>query len=416
MSDNQMRNRFVSLRCTLCGAEFPLETQGTCARCSGILTGHYDLKGKTFDLKYRGHSIWQYRDMMPPVSDSSIISMGEGWTPLVPARRYGASIGADLWCKVEGENPSGSFKDRAASLGISLAESWHKTGVYTASSGNAAAAVSAYAARAGMDCIVLVREDSTPSKLGQIAMYGPRLLRVRDIFRTRQTLERAFNLMQSALPSWLNHFVWAPYNPLLIDGLKTVAYEIATECSGNSLPDCIYVPTAGGDLLYGIFKVFQELRAAGVVERVPRMVVAQGLNASPSVSAIESGSKVVPEIETADTIAGALRVNFGAEHTLLAVRESGGFGVAVSDEEIISAQRKIAAMDGIFTEVSSATALAAIAKSAAEGKIQKDDRVLAILTGSGFKDYSPPFKDISSVPLAESADQIPSILESKFGL
>jgi threonine synthase len=355
--------------------------------------------------------------VLPPVATNQVVTMGEGWTPLIPAGKYGKSFGSSgLWCKIEGENPSGSFKDRVASLGISLALSWGKRGVFTASSGNAAAAISAYAARAGLDCLVLIREDSTPSKLGQIAMYGPKLLRVRGIFQTQQTLAKTLEITQRALPSWLNHFVWAPYNPLLIDALKTIAYEIATDCEDSELPDCVVVPTAGGDLLYGIFKGFQELKSTGMVNKIPKMIVAQGLHADPTVEAVEAGLDRVPETETTDTVAGALRVNFGADHSLVAVRESGGFGVAVSDEEILRAQGEIASMEGIFTEISSATALAAVSKAIHSGRIQKEDKVAAILTGSGFKDYRPPFSDISSVPFAESIESVPSKLKSSFDL
>ena len=355
--------------------------------------------------------------MMPPIQESKIVTMGEGSTPLIHAKKFGTVIEVPhLYCKIEGQNPSGSFKDRAASLGLSLAMEWNKPGVYTASSGNAAAAVSAYSARAGIQCIVMIRHDSTLNKLGQIAMYAPKLLRVKGIFQNQKTLAQALETMHSSLPSWLNHFVWAPYNPLFIDGLKTIAYEIAEDSLGERLPDCIFVPTAGGDLLYAIYKGFNELRDAGAIDQIPRMVVAQGLNASPTVAAVESGSSTIPETEMAETIAGALRVNFGAEHSLIAIKETGGFGVAASDEEILDGQRNIASMDGIFTEVSSATALAAIAKSVAEGKIQRDEKVVAILTGNGFKDYYPPFKDVSSIPLAESIDTIPEVLKSGFNL
>ena len=386
-----------------------------CAKCPGILTGKFDLEGKIFNLQLKRESIWQFRDMMPPVPDNQVVSMGEGWTPLISAKRYGDLIGnSQLFCKIEGENPSGSFKDRVASLGVSLALSWGKKGTFTASSGNAAAAISAYSARAGLDCLVLLREDSTPSKLGQIAMYGPRLLRVRGIFNTQHTLAKTLKITQNALPFWLNHFVWAPYNPLLIDALKTVAYEIAAECQETALPDYVVVPTAGGDLLYGIFKGFQELKTTGAIDHIPGLIVAQGLHANPTVEAVESGAKSVPETETADTVAGALRVNFGADHSLVAVRESRGFGIAVSDEEILKAQREVAALDGIFTEVSSATALAAISKAISTGRMQRDDKVIAILTGLGFKDYYPPFKEISLVPLAESIETVPQVLKSRF--
>jgi threonine synthase len=381
------------------------------------LTGKYDLEGKKFDLRSGRKSIWQFSDLLPPVDTNRMVSMGEGWTPLIPAEKYGKSVGSSgLWSKVEGENPSGSFKDRVASLGISLALSWGKKGVFTASSGNAAAAISAYAARAGLECLVLIREDSTPSKLGQIAMYGCKLLRVRGIFQSQQTLARTLEITQKALPSWQNHFVWAPYNPLLIDALKTIAYEIAADCEDSELPDYVVVPTAGGDLLYGIFKGFQELQTTGMISKIPRMIVAQGLHADPTVEAVEAGLDRVLETETADTVAGALRVNFGADHSLVAVRESRGFGMAVSDEEILRAQREIASMEGIFTEISSATALAAVSKAINSGRIQKEDKVVAILTGLGFKDYRPPFNDLSSVPFAENIDSVPSKLKSSYSL
>lgn len=413
----QTKNRFVSLECISCHTEYPVDTHSRCSKCSGILTGKYELGGKFFDLTMRGDSVWQFADVMPYVPDSEVVSMGEGWTPLVRAKRLGDALGMpELWCKIEGENPSGSFKDRAASLGLSLAKSWGNPGVFTASSGNAAAAISAYSARAGLDCLVMVREDSTPSKLGQIAMYGPKLLRVRGVFSSQGSLLEALEMVQSALPKWLNHFVWAPFNPLLIDGLKTVAYEIASQSAKNALPDYIVVPTAGGDLLYGIYKGFQELKATGSVNRIPKMVVAQGLNASPTVSALESNSDHIVEIDSAETVAGALRVSFSADHAVIAVRNSGGFGVGVTDEEILKAQRDVASADGIFTEVSSATALAAVRRSLATGKIQKDEKVIAILTGSGFKDYSPPFKDVSQVPLAEKIDAIPSVLKLDLSL
>ncbi|MCL5067818.1 MAG: pyridoxal-phosphate dependent enzyme, partial [Thaumarchaeota archaeon] len=270
-----------------------------------------------------------------------------------------------------------------------------------------AAAVSAYSARAGVPCLVLIREDSTPSKLAQISMYGARLLRVRDLFQSEESLFRALTLTQQSLPDWLNHFVWVTFNPLLVDSLKTIAYEIASQ----SVPDYVFVPTAGGDLLYGIHKGFSELKALGLIEKVPKMVVVQGKDASPTVQAIQSGSRLVPHTDKAQTVAGALRVNFGAEHTLVAVKESGGFGVALTDEEIIAAERDVAKREGIFCEVSSATALAGIAQALKENRIASDESACAILSGIGFKEYSSPFEDVAQVPLATKLEDIPKVIE-----
>ncbi|MDG7001104.1 MAG: pyridoxal-phosphate dependent enzyme, partial [Nitrososphaerota archaeon] len=246
---------------------------------------------------------------------------------------------------------------------------------------------------------------------GQISMYGAKLLRVRNLFRTEQTLSDALAFTQKALPEWLNHFVWATVNPLLVDALKTVAYEIAS----RSVPDYVFVPTAGGDLVYGMHKGFSELKKMGLIDKVPKMVVVQGRNANPSVRAIEVGSQTVAHTDKAETVAGALRVNFGAEHTLVAVKESGGFGVSLTDEEIISAEREIARLEGIFCEVSSAASLAGIAKAVQEDRIATDESACAILTGIGFKEYYPAFSDTSEVPLAPRIEDIPLILKTSYG-
>ena len=404
-----MANRFESLVCTNCGRNYPTDTHSRCAKCNGILSAHYRLDGG-FPTGGAQRGIWQFAEFLPPVREQNIVSLGEGWTPYVKAANYGRKIGLrNLWCKLEGCNPTGSFKDRAASLGLSLAREWRKRGVFTASSGNAAAAVSAYSARAGIRCLVLIRDDSPASKLSQITMYSPVLLRVRNLFESRSALEAAIEQTQLAVPDWLNHFIWAPFNPLLVDAFKTIAYEIAL---GREVPDYLFVPVAGGDLLFGLYKGFQELREMGRLDSLPKLVAVQGEGADPLVRAIEKGLDTVPDTEPPHTVAGALSVNFGAEYPIVAVRGTGGFGISVSDEEILRGQREIARHEGIFCEVSSATALAAISKAVKVGRIERDASAAAILTGSGFKDYYPIVSETSKIPLAESVPSIPSVLHA----
>ncbi len=396
-------NAYIGLQCIACGKVHDNELLKECPSCGGILTGKYDLERADIKLEKRGESIWQFKDLLPPVAPQNIVSLNEGWTPYVKAKSYGESIGSeDLWCKLEGQNPSGSFKDRVGSMEVSLAREWNREGIFTASSGNAAAAVSAYAARGGMKSLLLVREDSTISKLGQISMYDPTIVRVRNLFSTKQSLFRALERVQEALPRWQNGFVWALFNPLALDALKTIAYEIATK----NVPDYVFVPTAGGDLLYGIYKGFKELRELGLVESIPRMVAVQGEEASPLVQALDRNMQTVADTDKADTIAGALRVNFGAEHPLMAVRDSQGFGIGVSDSEIMNAQKEVARREGIFPEMSSATALAAVKKAIAEGRVKSDDKVAAVITGNGFKDYVPRFSSIEQVPLMNSVEEL----------
>jgi threonine synthase len=210
-----------------------------------------------------------------------------------------------------------------------------------------------------------------------------------------------------AVPDWLNHFIWAPFNPLLVDAFKTIAYEIALS---REVPDYVFVPVAGGDLLFGLHKGFRELRAMGELDRLPKLVAVQGDGAAPTVQAIEKGLDYVPETGPPHTVAGALSVNFGEEYPIVAVRGTGGFGISVSDEEILSAQRDIARDEGIFCETSSATALAAISKAVKAGRVARDETAAVILTGSGFKDYHPIVSETSQIPLAESVSSIPTVL------
>lgn len=397
------KNLFEGLECISCHAIFEDPELQSCTECGGILTGKYLLENMRIDIKTRGQSIWQFKSLFPKVSERNITSMGEGWTPYVRAEKYGNSIGLKhLMCKIEGSNPSGSFKDRAASLEISLAKEWNKDGIFTASSGNAASAIAAYSSRAGLKSLILVREDSTISKLGQISMYGPDLIRVRNLFSTKQTLFHNLARLQEFLPRWRNGFIWAPFNPLLVDALKTISFEIASV----KIPDYIFIPTAGGDLLYGVYKGFEELKTMGLIDTLPRMVVVQGEGASPTVEAVRKNLDEVEDTDSSNTIAGALRVNFGASHALSAVKKTHGFGVTVNDGEILEAQYKLAKKEGIFSEISSVSTLAAIEKSIHEGKISQDHTVCAILTGNGFKDYYPAFKELSEVPLYKSVEEL----------
>ena len=388
-----------------CREEYPTQTFSLCLKCNGILTGSYRIDHR-IDLNKRENSIWKFREYLPPVRSQNIVSMGEGWTPLINADGFADMAGLSkgrLVCKMESQNPTGSFKDRPASLSVSLAKEWNKHGMILASSGNAAASTSAYCARAGMPCLVLFRDDSSISKFGQIAMYGPSLIRVKDLYKNSDYITRAFDLTQMALPNWHNGFIWAKHNPLLLDALKTISYEIAG--SGCS-PDYIFVPTAGGDLLFGIYKGYQDLMASGQVNKMPKMVVVQGSGSSPTVDAVEGRKSEV----SSETIAAALRSNMLSEHGVEAVKKTDGFGIEVSNNEILEAQYLAAKLDGIFCEVSSAAALAAVKKAVLLDRIKRDEVVCAIITGNGFKDYTSPLTDQSMINYADSPDSIKSVL------
>jgi threonine synthase len=259
-----------------------------------------------------------------------------------------------------------------------------------------------------MKCLILISEDAATQKLAQIMMYSPTLLRVRGLYESALSLGSALTQIQSLLPDWLNLFIWAPFNPLLVEPYKTIAYEIALS---KEIPDYIFVPVAGGELLSGLSRGLQELREMGLIERVPRLVAVQGKGADPTVQAIEKGLDEVLSTGPPVTVAGALRVSFGAEHSIKATRRSGGFGIAVTDEQIMNAQREIARDEGIFCEISSAVALAAISEALDLGKIGRDETAAAILTGVGLKDFFLTPEDLSQVPLAENVSSLSTAVE-----
>ncbi len=380
--------RYRGLRCTGCARSYPDRTIGTCSGCGRLLAAQFDVKGLSLPFPVTHSSIWSYSETLPPVEDGARITLGEGGTPYVPADRLARSIGIrSVHVKLEGMNPTGSFKDRVAALGVSLARSWGYEGVYTASSGNAASAIAAYSARAGLPCIVLAREHTAIGKLSQTLLYGARVLPVRGLFDSVDRLAQAFATAAEALPNYRNLFVWSPWNPLLTEALKGIAYEIAAQ---GPLPDWLLVPVAGGDLLHGIYRGFVELRDAGRIDRLPRLVAVQGAGANPIVRAIREGLVHAPTLASAHTAAAALHVTFGADHALEAIRGSGGSAVGVTDAQIFDAQERLAREEGIFGETSSATVVAALAILRADGTIAPDASVGCVLTGFGLKDFRAP--------------------------
>lgn len=394
---------FVSLSCIRCRTEHPLNTQGRCTKCGGLLTSRYNVAAVDH-LRGYGEGIWRYSVLLPPVSEENRVSLGEGATPCIRAKNI-EPTGASLLLKLEGANPTGSFKDRGAALGISLAKDFGYSDVFTASSGNAAAAISAYAARGGLGCTVLARPDAGPSKLMQTASYGATVYMVKGLFSDASGLLASLERASCILGNAMNLFIWAPVNPLILEGFKSIAYELVQDA-----PEYVFVPTAGGDLAYALYKGFEELAELGAIRSIPRIVVVQGEGADPTVRAIGHGDEMVEEIPDASTVASALRVSFGAEHALIAARKSGGFGVSVNDQAIVDAQKLLARKEGVFCEVSSAASVAAFIKCVNEGTIDRGESVAALLTGSGFKE--PPVLD-AAFPLVEGVDKIRTNQPSK---
>lgn len=399
-----LKSLFISLQCLSCKKEFGTYTQSRCDRCGSVLSSSYAAPEK---LVVGGLGIWKFRHLLPPIKESNIVSLGEGSTPCITTERIQRLVGVkNVILKLESTNPTGSFKDRAAALGVSIARELSKKGVFVASSGNAAAAVAAYSARAGLRCIALVRENASPRKLSQIEMFGPTILRVRDLFSTRKKLEKILYSIQEWFPDWFNHFLWAPINPLLVDAFKTISYEIFLTFKEV---DCVFVPVAGGDLIFGLYKGFKDLLDGGFLERIPRLVAVQADGARPTILAIEGNLGLNEELARTRTVATALDVGFPSEHALIAVRESKGFGISVSDRETLYAKKMLSYKEGVFCETSSATVIAAIKKAREMGKVERESKVCAVITGSGLKDQPTGYRN---VPLARSFQELRSLLAS----
>lgn len=370
------------LACNRCPWRGELANLYACPSCGSSLLVDYD--GKTYeppDGAVDG-GVWRHRRFLPVSKDAELVTLGEGGTPLL--RAPGLDPSGRLFLKNETTNPTASFKDRPVSVAATVARELGLAGLVCASTGNTAVAVAAYAARAGLPAACVVPEKTPVAKLRQIGVTGARTIRVRGDYSD------AFALARIAAEGygWAN--LTSTYvNPYMLEGDKTVAYEIFEQLGGRA-PDWILVPVGAGPLLSAIHKGFEEL---GVVEDAgPRMVAVQAEGCAPIVRAFESGTEEVREwsdsVETgASSIADALRgYPEDGTRTLSAVRGSGGVAVAVPEEETYAAIRELAGSEGLCVEPGAAVAVAAYRKLAGRGIISEGESVVLVLTGHGLKD------------------------------
>jgi threonine synthase len=286
--------------------------------------------------------------------------------------------------KNEGENPTGSFKDRGITVALSKARELRKRKVVCASTGNTAASLSAYSARAGLICIVIVPEGKVAAgKMLQVMIHGARIFRVSGDFdeamRTVVTLtehRKGFYLMNSL-------------NPYRLEGQKTLAYEVCDQLNGE-VPDTLVLPVGNGGNISAIWKGFGEFRTLGVTNKRPRMVGVQAAGAAPIAKAVKRKQNRIQPVTNPRTIASAIRIGSPVNWTkvLLAINESRGTAETVSDKEILVAQRALASKEGIFVEPASAASIAGLRKSREAGRIDRSDLVVCVTTGHGLKDPS----------------------------
>ena len=374
------------LECSLCKKSFARgEAHGLCD-CGGPLLVRYDLEAVrrswTRDDIARGpNTMWRYGAVLPP-SPESVISLGEGMTPLIRTRRLGARIGADnLWIKDEGLNPTGSFKARGLSCAISMAAELGLRKLAIPSAGNAASALAAYAAAAGIEAHIFMPQDVPQSNYIECRAFGAHVTLVDGLISdcARIVSERR------AEEGWFD--VSTLKEPYRIEGKKTMGYEVA-EQMGWELPDAIFYPTGGGVGMIGMWKAFAEMETLGWIGRErPKMIAVQAEGCQPVVRAWEQGESRSKFWENAHTVASGLRVPkpLGDFLVLDAVRESGGTAVAASDEELINAGVKLASEEGIFAAPEGAACIPALEKLLVSGFLKRSDRIVIYNTGAGLK-------------------------------
>jgi threonine synthase len=376
------------LECAACHLEHEARRLlNLCRECGKPLLVRYDLEraGQTLtkqSLVGRQADLWRYREVLPVENEENVVSLGEGWTPLLRAGRLGKQIGLEqLYIKDESQNPTQSFKARGMSAAVSMAKDLGAQKLAVPSAGNAAGALAAYAARAGLDCFIFMPNDTPRANVIECEQTGAHVTLMGGLI-TDCGAEVA---RRKDAEGWFD--VSTLKEPYRIEGKKTLGYELAEQLDW-SLPDVIIYPTGGGTGLIGMWKAFDEMEQMGWIDsRRPRMVTVQASGCAPIVRAFEEGKRFAEEFPNAETVASGLRVPRAIGDFLIldALRESGGTAVAVTDEELIAATREIGAAEGVFCAPEGAACLPALRKLLGTGEVNANERVVLFNTGAGVK-------------------------------
>ncbi len=378
------------LACTLCGQHHDATVpQNVSACCGKPLFAHYDLAAAartlTRDaLRSRVKSLWRYREVLPVKNDADIVTLGEGWTPLLPAPRLGAKHGMNkLFIKDEAQNPTASFKARGMTAAVSMARQFGLKKLAVPSAGNAAGALAAYAARAGMEAHIFMPRDTPRANVIECEQMGAHVTLIEGLI-TDCGAEVA---RRKVAEGWFD--VSTLKEPYRVEGKKTLGYELAEQL-GWTLPDVILYPTGGGTGLIGMWKAFDEMEKLGLIAagtKRPRMFTVQATGCQPIVRAFEAGEKFAAEHVGAHTRASGLRVPkaIGDFIMLDALRQSGGGAVAVTDDEMISCTREVGAAEGIFPAPEGAACYAALKHLLAAKKVRPEETVVLFNTSTGLK-------------------------------
>src|SRR5918998_5681344 len=376
------------LECAACGLRHEARRLHIlCRECARPLLVRYDLRRAARSLtreslRGRGADLWRYREVLPVEREENIVSLGEGWTPLLAAERLGASLGMKrLYVKDESQNPTQSFKARGMTAAVSMAKELGARKLAVPSAGNAAGALAAYAARAGLECFIFMPGDTPRANVIECEQTGAHVTLL-DGLITDCGAEVARRRDEEG---WFD--VSTLKEPYRVEGKKTLGYELAEQLDWT-LPDVCVYPTGGGTGLVGMWKAFDEMEELGWIDsKRPRMVTVQAAGCAPIVRAFERGDRFAEEFPDAATVASGLRVPKAIGDFLIldALRASKGTAVAVSDEELLAAVGEIGALEGIFTAPEGAACLPALRVLLERGEVKSDQRAVLFNTGAGVK-------------------------------
>ncbi|MDR1993714.1 MAG: threonine synthase [Nitrososphaerota archaeon] len=376
-----------------------------CKKCGDILEIKFDINELTenidiYDWKTKPISVWRYRPFMPIHESAKLITLGEGGTGLHHSEHLGTELCINnLYIKNEGENPTGSFKDRGMTVGVTKAIELGARHVICASTGNTSASLAAYAARAGIRCTVLIPSGKIAyGKLSQAMIHGAKVLQVKGNFD--EALEFVFKLGEKHKEIYLLNSI----NPFRIEGQKSLGYEICDQLNYET-PDAIVIPVGNAGNISAVWKGLTEFYQLGLIKKLPKMIGIQAQGSAPIAHAIKTGNDKIIPVENPETIATAIRIGAPVswKKAINAIQESHGTAETVTDEEILDAQKTLARIEGIFVEPASASSIAGLKKLIKKGIVLENEKIVCITTGHGLKDPDTAIKQ-SEKPIEVDAN------------
>lgn len=387
--------KIKTLQCIRCGKDHKLsETRYDCVACGGNLQVLYDYNLIKKRLNYEvlqenwDRSIWRYADLLPLPNLKHIPPVQIGWTPLYRAEKLGQTINVpNLYVKDEGRNPSASFKDRANAVVVARALDQKERVITTASTGNAASSLACMTGSLDISTVIFMPENAPPAKIAQVLVFGATVILVKGNY------DDAFDLCLKASREygWYNRSTG--YNPFTREGKKTCSFEICEQMKWE-VPDKVVVPVGDGNIISAIWKGFVEFENLDIIEKLPQLIAVQAEGSDAVRRACESGADI--QAVSGKTLADSISVCVPRDGlaAVSAIKDSGGFAMGVTDDEIIAAIPELARGSNVFAEPAGAAGWAGLKKAAAQGLVKENESVVLLVTGSGLKDVGAAMKSV----------------------